>query len=303
MNPIALNSNLRTQAPLTLQRLPAHLTQGLDCWVVIPERLNRQLPPLVAVHGVGRDAKNQAALHMARATAQGRMVIAPLFDEKTWPGYQRIATQRRRPDLALLTLLETLSFVWGVNTRTVSLFGYSGGAQFAHRFAMLHPHRVDRLTACSAGWYTWPNGELFPCGLGGAPHRPLSRNLNVGDIAAANLDRFLQIPINVAVGELDNQVDPLTRDNDLLNHQQGTHRLERATRWSAALRECAAQRGLKASINLHVLPQAGHDFRQCMRSGLVSQLAMPCVQGPAAARPTTPQIHTTFSEHRAVCMA
>ncbi len=299
MNPIVLNSNLPTVAPTALQRLPARLTQGLDCWVVVPEKLKRNLPPLVAVHGVGRGAKNQAALHMERATAQGRMVIAPLFDEKAWAGYQRMATRGRRPDLALLTLLETVSFVWGVNTRKVSLFGYSGGAQFAHRFAMLHPHRLEGLTVCSAGWYTWPDEQLFPCGLGSPPRRRLS----LGGIAAGNLDRFLQIPINVAVGELDNQVDPLTRDNDALNEQQGAHRLARATRWSTVLRECALQRGIKAQIDLHVLPEAGHDFRQCMRSGLLSRLAMPQPQTAHLAPHALPKVHTFFAEPRAMCVA
>ena len=299
MNPIVLNSNLPTVASVALQRLPARLTQGLDCWVVIPEKLNRKLPPLVAVHGVGRGAKNQAALHMGRATAQGRMVIAPLFDEKTWTGYQRIATRGRRPDLALLTLLETVSFVWGVNTRKVSLFGYSGGAQFAHRFAMLHPHRLERLTVCSAGWYTWPDEQLFPYGVGS----PTRRRLSLGGIAAGNLDRFLQIPINVAVGELDNQIDPLTRDNDALNEQQGTHRLARASRWTTVLRECAMQRGINAQIDLHVLREAGHDFRQCMRSGLLSRLAMPQAQTAHVAQPALPKVHAFFSEPRTMCMA
>ena len=298
MNPIALNSNLPTADPQALQRLPARLTQGLDCWVVIPENLNRSLAPLVAIHGVGRDAKNQAALNMNRAVAQGRLVIAPLFDEKSWPGYQRIASRGRRPDLALLNLLETVAFVWGVNTCKVSMFGYSGGAQFAHRFAMLHPHRVDRLTACSAGWYTWPDAQLFPRGLGTAQ----SRRLSLGAIAAGNLDRFLQIPINVAVGALDDQVDPLTRDNDALNEQQGGHRLERATRWCKALRQTALQRGLKAQIDLHVLPDAAHDFRQCMRSGWLSQLAMPQPQAVSVQRQPAPKLNTFFAEPRAVCM-
>lgn len=255
----------------TLRRIPATWTAGLECWLCIPENLDSSLAPLVAVHGVGRAAKNQAKQFMKRAQDQGRLVIAPLFDDQRWAGYQRIAARGQRADLALLTLLESVTFQTGVSTRRVAMFGYSGGAQFAHRFAMLHPHRVERLCVCAAGWYTWPSANelVFPQGTGVAPRRQL------GEAATSNLGRFLQIPTQVAVGERDNVVDALTRSNVLLDAQQGTHRLQRAQRWVQSLQQLAAARGLRANTRLTVLPDAGHDFRECMRSGLLGELAMP----------------------------
>jgi pimeloyl-ACP methyl ester carboxylesterase len=261
-----------------LQPGPHHLsapTHSLSAWLAVPEHLNPSLSPLVAVHGVRRGARNQARQFMQAAREQGRLVIAPLFDTHHWFGYQRILAQGQRADLALLRLLETVSFQLGVATRQVVLFGYSGGAQFAHRFAMLHPHRVAQLCTCAAGWYTWveAGAGAFPRGLEASARRRLS----LGEVAAANLGRFLQIPTWVTVGDLDNQADALTRRDPHLDALQGTHRLERAQRWVQALHSAAASRGMQASAQLHVLPDAGHDFAQCMRSGALAQLALPAL--------------------------
>lgn len=255
----------------TLRRLPATWTAGLECWLYVPDHLDCGLAPLVAVHGVGRGARNQAKQFMQRARDQGRLVIAPLFDVQRWPGYQRIAAHGQRADLALLGLLESVAFQTGVSTRRVAVFGYSGGAQFAHRFAMLHPHRVECLCVCAAGWYTWPSATelVFPHSTGFTPRRRL------GEAAASNLGRFLQIPLQVAVGERDNVVDALTRSSALLDAQQGTHRLQRAQSWVQHLHQLARERELSPNARLTVLPDAGHDFRECMRSGLLGSLAMP----------------------------
>ena len=257
--------------PAPLRRLPAAWSGGLGCWLYLPERLDPDLPPLVAVHGIGRAARDQARQFGPVAEAQGRLVIAPLFDVRRWSGFQRITAHGWRADLALLRLLEVVSFQTGTSTRRFDLFGYSAGAQFAHRFAMLHPHRVEHLCVCSAGWYTWPvaAGGEFPQDLSASSRRPL------GGVVAGNLGRFLQIPLQVAVGEQDQVVDALTRSTPELDAQQGSHRLERAERWVQALGQQAVARGIRPRAQLTVLPGAGHDFHQCMASGRLADLAMP----------------------------
>lgn len=256
-----------------LHRFTGPSAHDLSGWLGVPERLDPSLAPLVAVHGVGRGARKQARLFMQAAGEQGRLVIAPLFDTRGWPGYQRIRTQGRRADLALLRMLQAVGLQTGVCTRRVSLFGYSGGAQFAHRFALLHPHRLVQLCTCAAGWYTWVDAQAggFPRGLGSRA----APRLDLAEIAAANLGRFLQLPIRVVVGALDRHSDALTRSDPQLDALQGTHRLERARRWVQALHQAAALRGLRPNAQLHVLPQAGHDFAQCMQSGALASLALP----------------------------
>lgn len=261
------------QAGAHLLQLTPTLFQGLGGWVAIPSSIDPGIPVLVAVHGVGRDARNQATLFAQQAALQGRVVVAPLFDEQQWPGYQRLGTPGRRADLALIRLLELIAFQWRVNTRRVYLFGYSGGAQFAHRFALLHPHRIAQLGVCASGWFTWPTDDPYPLGLGEGAG-PLAW---LGQAARNNFARFLQVPTQVFVGSRDCVADDKTRSSARIDQLQGTHRLERGRRWVEALSGEARRRGLEPRAELTVLPGTGHDFRECLASGELLQKFLPAV--------------------------
>ena len=60
---------------------------------------------------------------------------------------------------------------WRADFGRVDLVGFSGGAQFAHRFAMLYPGCVRRVVVAAAGWYTYIDpSRPFP--LAAAPATP-----------------------------------------------------------------------------------------------------------------------------------
>lgn len=264
-----------------LEFVPARAPDGLGCWLALPQRPDPGARLLVAVHGIRRGAEEQATLFAARAAALGRIVVAPLFDATHWRGYQRLGGARRA-DLALIDLLQALR---GQNLDApdrFDLFGYSGGAQFAHRFAMLHPERIGHLSVAAAGWYTFPDDTVFPYGLGGRPDRAFERSHAMQDA----LSRFLRLPIRVHVGALDNRRDRSTRRGSEIDRQQGNHRRARAARWVEALQLAAAVRGIRADVRLSVLHDVGHDFRACMlHAGLADR-----VLGPAA--PTEPALRS-----------
>lgn len=242
----------------TLHHRPGRGPRALDCWIVRPADPRPEAPPLVAVHGIGRGACEVAEAFGARAAVLGRPVIAPLFDAACWNGYQR-AVAPRRADAALLRLLDELSAEGFPPVGRFDLAGYSGGAQFAHRFAMLYPHRLRRLSVCAAGWWTMPDDTAFPYGLSG----PWGARL------AAGLDRFLALDIRVSVGAADDRPDAATRSTPALDAAQGPDRVSRARAWVAALHATAARRGLPAPrLSLTPLPGAGHDFAACAAAGL-----------------------------------
>jgi hypothetical protein len=254
----------------TLQHRAAKGPGALDCWLALPTEIAEDATPLVAIHGIRRRARSQAELLGARAANQGRPVIAPLFDDRAWPRYQRVV-HGGRADLALLALMRELrlSGVW--QTPTFELSGFSGGAQFAHRFAMLYPHLVSRLTAVSAGWYTFPDTAAYPRGLAMRP----GRRDDWGPRLAAGLDRLLQIPIQVCVGERDCVPDGNTRGGESIDEHQGKDRMTRALRWVDALQGAARARDISAEIAFHRLPGCGHDFGDCMRIGRLDRVVLP----------------------------
>ena len=263
--------------------------RALDCWLAGAVAPRRDAPPIVAVHGISRQARQQAELLADRAGRLGRLVIAPHFDEVRWHRYQQVV-RGGRSDLALLALMAELRLAGVWRTSTFDLAGYSGGAQFAHRFAMLYPNLVRRLTTCSAGWYTHPDETGFPYGLGGADRRDTGWDWRM----RAGLDRFLALPIRIAVGSEDCVSDPNTRRGAVIDAQQGTDRLERAQRWASALARAAVARNLRADVAVTVLPGCGHDFAECVVRGGLDRVIMGPGEADATASATvqSPNGHT-----------
>ena len=116
------------------------------------------LTPLVVVHGTGGDAaETLAALrpHAERETAAPLVLLAPAFETP----YQFLLPDA---DELLIARLDVLAAEVGRPVRRRALlYGMSGGAQFAHRFAQRHPDRVSACAALAAGAWTSPGGELF----------------------------------------------------------------------------------------------------------------------------------------------
>jgi pimeloyl-ACP methyl ester carboxylesterase len=225
-----------------------------------PETLGPRAPVLVCVHGYTRQPLDHLEAMAPAAACAGFAMLAPLFrDSGAHRMYQQLVHPRRgtRSDLALLDAIDRLAQSSSLDVDRVHLFGYSGGAQFVHRLALLHPQRVASLGIGAAGWYTWPDHERpWPHGLAGAPTDAQQ---------ALDIDAFLRLPMALWVGERDNKPDTYLRDDPALNAQQGSHRLERASRWAAAVREQAARRDIEARVSLESLPKAGHDFLACHR--------------------------------------
>ncbi|WP_227270141.1 alpha/beta hydrolase [Roseobacter weihaiensis] len=264
------SSEASTNVTYDVRYRPGAGLTGLAAWLALPPYIDPTLPPVVAVHGIRRGAELQARLFAKRAAASGRPVIAPLFDAERWGGYQQAAL-RGRADLALIDLMASLAREGLIGANTLDLFGFSGGAQFVHRFAMLHPTRVAKLSIASPGWYTFPDNAPYPYGL--SP--PANRDANWARRLPANIGQFLALPMNVCIGEQDCVADKNTRSGDAIDAQQGLHRHARAHRWSAAIRAAATALGIRPRVALHVLKNCGHDFEACVHKGELDKIVIP----------------------------
>ena len=236
---------------------------ALPYYYCVPGRADPSARPLVAVHGVSRNAPEQVAAFAART---GRVVVAPLFRTKHWPHYQWVRRRGRRADEAFMAALDDLAARTGVSVDRVDMFGFSGGSQFAHRFAMLHPGRVGRLALASAGWYTFPfRKDPFPYGIApdGAELPQIGRRL----------DDFLQIPTLVTVGAADTERDPGLRKEPIVDLRQGLTRVERGVRWVVAVRRKAERAGIPTAIEFRTVAGCGHSFDDCVdKGGLADQV-------------------------------
>lgn len=214
------------------------------------------LPPLVVLHGISRNADELVSLFSPAAERSGRFIVIPHFCAKHWPNFQR-PSPKARPDQALLALLAHLSLLHSAFGGAVDLFGHSGGAQLAHRFAMLYPQRVKTLNVAAAGWYCLPDATMaYPYGLG-VNETPSSWTWARRHALA--LPDFLRLSVRVFVGTLDTERDASLRQNPSLDDIQGRTRIDRATTYVERFRKAAAAQRIVPDIALMRLAGVTHD--------------------------------------------
>ncbi len=240
--------------------------QGLlDYYLYLPKHMDKSTRVLVSVHGISRNARIHAQRFASLAEQYGVVVVAPYFSEHRFPDYQRLGRSGRgqRADKALNGVLSDVSRLTGVTTDKVYMFGYSGGAQFVHRYMMAHPKRVASAALGAAGWYTFPDDSTqFPYGI--------KSNKRLPDLRfEATL--FLRVPVSVLVGDADTERDAALRKSARLDSMQGTTRVERARRWAMAMSAAAKQHGLETEYRVSILPNSDHSFSRSIKRGAMAE--------------------------------
>jgi poly(3-hydroxybutyrate) depolymerase len=225
-------------------------------YLYIPRSAGKSAPLMVSIHGVSRNAKQHARMLSSMAEQYGVILLAPLFSKKQFPDYQRLGRLGRGPrsDLALDRIIGEVVYLSGADTGRLYLFGYSGGGQFAHRYAMAHPERVAAVVIGAAGWYTFPDkNNCYPRGIASIKSLPSLR---------FDQTRFLRIPMTVIVGDQDIERDPELNKSPRIDRRQGLNRVERARNWIESMNRATAAHDIAAHHRLTILPGIGHSFEQ-----------------------------------------
>ncbi|NNE63680.1 MAG: hypothetical protein HKN34_06335, partial [Gammaproteobacteria bacterium] len=230
-------------------------------YLYVPKTVRKFAPLMVSIHGVSRNAREHASMMSAMAEQYGVILLAPLFNKKQFPDYQRLGRIGRGPraDLALDRVIGEVLYLTGADTEQLYLFGYSGGGQFAHRYAMAHPERVASVVIGAAGWYTFPDRKkTYPRGTASNKTLPSLR---------FDESRFLRIPMTVIVGDQDCERDPELNTLRRIDRQQGLNRVERATNWVESMNQASSGYGINPHHRLTILPGIGHSFEQSIEQG------------------------------------
>jgi pimeloyl-ACP methyl ester carboxylesterase len=211
---------------------------------------------LVLVHGRETTAEAMIRLFAPIARTCGIALLAPDFSDSRFKGYQQLrgSSGKDAAAIALDKLARLQANRLGLEEQWFDLFGFSAGAQFAHRFALALPGRTARLIVAAAGWYTDLSCDRpFPHGLG--------RYRN-------NLKQFLHIPMLLLVGADDcsKTAKSLRRSPDL-DARQGEDRVARARNWLAQIEQQSATHGLPCKARLAILPNTGHSLHEAIALG------------------------------------
>jgi poly(3-hydroxybutyrate) depolymerase len=234
--------------------------------VYVPSRLDPSRPVhvLLALHGQSGNGPRIAHRLQGCAEQHGWLLIAPTMAYRDYldPDQVRQDAEENLPRLHAL-LANLRARITGVPLQPgLLLYGFSRGAQMAHRFSLLYPREVAAVAVLSAGSYTLPEDE-------DPGHSPLEFPFGVADlqqVAGGAFDpvAFSRIPFWVGVGGADTNPADTARAWDQL---EGRTRVERAQAFAQQLRA----RGV--STSLHIFGGAGHEETGSMRASTCAFLA------------------------------
>jgi poly(3-hydroxybutyrate) depolymerase len=182
--------------------------QRLGYCLYVPDGLDDRAPLLVMQHGTERNASLYRDHMVAFADEHKVVVLAPLFpagiiDPEDLHNFKFIEYRGIRYDEALLAIVDEVSQRYPIESERFYLHGFSGGAQFAHRFLYLHPERLAGISIGAPGRITQLDDRL-PWWLGTADfERHFGRSIDV--------DALRRVPVLMVVGG--NDVDTWEIDN------------------------------------------------------------------------------------------
>jgi pimeloyl-ACP methyl ester carboxylesterase len=177
------------------------------------------------------------------------IIVAPVFGGPEFPVYREMLGRSIGPDEFVNLLAEEVGreYIPRFSGR-FSLHGHSAGAQFAARYLVTHPQRLDEVILSAPSAFPMPDpGIPWPNGMAAARRSGFSPQA-AGWLAAAS-----EVRVTVLVGSRDTARRPAAPG------QQGATRIERAAAWVESMRRHAQDGGKAASIRLVAAEGLDHD--------------------------------------------
>jgi len=239
---------------------PPQPYESLELYIHLPPDAAKHQPlrPLIVLHGIGSRGDTFSQSLIEEADRNSWLLVAPTMPYRDYMDPTNLLKEDIRFSALLTDMLDNLPKKLGLKLRRHALvFGFSRGAQLAHRFSLFYPDRVEAVAAISAGAYTLP-----------ADHRnddqsaPLIQMpFGVGDLEKylghpLNRDLLKQVSFLLEVGGRDVEPDEVPRQFDTY---VGKNRVARAYAFQYAL----VSAGVKS--RLIVFPEAGHEITLEMR--------------------------------------
>lgn len=222
---------------------------------------------LVVMHGLSRDGRSHRDDWVRQVGDRNVVVLVPEFPKASYPdsGAYNIGNvvdggvpqPRDQWTFHLVeALFDRVVADLGSTAQDYALFGFSGGAQFVHRFVELMPrHRARVAVAANAGWYTMLDEDVpFPYGLDGAPVR------------SDELARAFAANLVVILGARDADPNDPSLRRDARTDEQGRQRLERGRTFFRTAQALAREHSFAFGWRLHVEPGLAHSHAGAARA-------------------------------------
>lgn len=233
--------------------------QRFSYCLYVPKSYRPQGPPLklvVFVHGTGRNPFAYRDAASAFADEHHCLILCPLFpcgipEPRSTENYKFVSFKGIRFDLLLLSMIDEVAAIYRLDARRFDLFGFSGGAHFAHRFFYVHPERLAAVAVDAPGVVTLLDFDRdWWCGV---------RNFSSIFAKELNLEAMRAVAVQTIVGSEDTATWEIAVQPGWPFWMEGitasgSTRVERL----AALRDSWQQAGIE--VEHLIVPGAGHEL-------------------------------------------
>jgi len=197
------------------------------------------------------------------AQAHHAILLAPVLGGQEFPRYQEMLGRAGSPGAFVNQLADEAARAhlprFGGR---MSLHGHSAGAQFAARYLVTHPGRLNAVILGAPSTLPVPDpGIPWPYGMGAperdrpAESRPAAGQHRPGvpPASARWLAAASEVRVTVLTGSRDTEPRPPAPG------QHGSTRIERAAAWTAAMRRYAQDSGRPATVRFTLAEGLDHD--------------------------------------------
>ena len=212
-------------------------------------------------------ARAAVARWTAFAEVHHAIIVAPAFGGSEFGGYRSLFGRTIDADQFVNAVVDQVAgeHIPSFNKR-FTLHGHSAGAQFAARYLVTHPGRLEEVILSAPGAYPFPDpAQPWPGGmapivrdqLSGSPADGKAPDQAAGAIfrprPAGWLEASSEVRVSVLVGSRDTDPQPPEPG------QQGSTRIERATAWVTSMRQHAQANDRTPTIRLLQAEGLDHD--------------------------------------------
>lgn len=241
--------------------------ESLELFIHLPPDAAKYQPlrVLFVLHGMGGRGTVFSQALVAEAEKNHWLLIAPTIPYTDYMNMTTLLTEDIRYAGMLADMMNDLPKKLGLKLRKHALvYGFSRGAQLAHRFGIFYPERVESVAAISAGSFTLPEDRTDRVDTAS----PLKMPYGISDLElylghVLNSAELKKVSFLIAVGENDNQASDVPRQFD---PYVGKTRVERARAFQSAL----LADGISA--RLMIFPGTGHQMTSEMIKSALSFL-------------------------------
>ncbi|MFH1856110.1 MAG: hypothetical protein ABH836_02630 [Candidatus Omnitrophota bacterium] len=120
-------------------------------YIYLPEKYSpaREWPLFIGVHAYTCSGQDTIPIWQEYADNENFILVCPTFSN----GYQRLEDAA---DNRMIDIIEEVEKDFSIDKKKILIAGFSGGAQFTHRFVLKHPEYINSASIMAAGSYDYP---------------------------------------------------------------------------------------------------------------------------------------------------